>query len=133
MSEQTPQERTQEIREREQQATTGPYKVIADGSEGYAVCAAYDEYDRSYGRLDKVVANADRHEDAAFFKYARDDVPWLLARVAQLEQALEAERRLWLERAGSDRATGALSSAEYDEELAETVLSALSTMPSDPA
>jgi hypothetical protein len=85
----TPQQRQAEIAARVAATTQGPYRVQADGGEGYAICSPYDEQGRMNGWLDKVVANCERYEDAVFFKDAAPDTRWLLERIAKLEAALE--------------------------------------------
>jgi hypothetical protein len=99
-AEETPdQQRIAEIRQREQAATKGPWYVRrcqwAGEDEACAVQATPPAptdwsyvgifYDASYDECHHVV----NRDDADFIAHARADIPWLLARLATLEQALQ--------------------------------------------
>jgi hypothetical protein len=102
-AEETPdQQRIAEIRQREQAATKGPWYVRrcqwAGEDEACAVQATPPApkdwsytgifYDASYDECHHVV----NRDDADFIAHARADIPWLLARLATLEQALAAQQ-----------------------------------------
>jgi hypothetical protein len=94
----TPQEQEQEIREREQAATVGPWERSDEPDGGHRVCqieagvcvcclGLMGNYDYENTRWSTATVETWR-ADAEFVAHARDDIPYLLARVAQLEAAL---------------------------------------------
>lgn len=88
-TEPTREERLAVIREREQQATKGPWESHACfDSTGYPVYSLHGVSGDDKRDYDQHVANA------AFIAHARSDIPWLLdqlaTREAQIREAVEA-------------------------------------------
>ena len=84
----TTAERIKEIRERAEKATVGPWVTVSCSHGG-----------RILTRGDTNVGRKERHpqtyiqivprEDAHFIAHAREDIPWLLERVEELEKEVE--------------------------------------------
>jgi hypothetical protein len=112
------------IRERESKATPGPWQAYrpaefpGDIRLSRRTAARAGEWNEGYVcRLTPAhvgVAGADagvlppRMEDAEFMAHARADVPWLLAHVAALEEALVASEAAHHERPACCGACGAM-------------------------
>lgn len=84
--------RLDDIEARTELATPGPWRSARDPRGGdYLI---FDNDPSPYGPTPIVLEGKDRNggvlhgDDAEFIAHAREDVPWLLARVRELEQAL---------------------------------------------
>jgi len=74
------QEQIEEIRKRAEDATPGPWKV---GVDGYVCNAGFYVTDTI---VEDITSNIFEKEDAEFIANARQDIPALLAHIAELER-----------------------------------------------
>lgn len=91
--------RLEEIEAREQATTKGPWVMSRDemtaafGQHRYVVAGtATDDRQKlkDWRLLVEGMHGADSVHDAEFIAHAREDIPWLVARVKELEAALQA-------------------------------------------
>lgn len=97
--------RLREIQERCNKATEGPwaYEAVSDKSNEWCLGVVVGNDDKPLsGRVEQgqgiidhaIVREAMGLEDAAFIAHAREDIPYLLQRVAECEAALAAPSQL---------------------------------------
>jgi hypothetical protein len=87
-------DRKAEIRERDEKATPGPWKLFHFLQGVYEVCKA-DNYACGGVCVSHIKADAD------FIAHARSDIPWLLSLVDEFEAQVASERDKALEEAAA--------------------------------
>lgn len=100
-------ERLSAIRSRLEAATSGPWSSMteetADGENIYYTVEGKDESGRNYMIADLVNTSLQGSHDAEFMSEARQDIPWLLERLAAVKSLHNSDGMQWVGFPRADR------------------------------